>query len=321
MTDLLLPASTLINSYLFQDPTTYKPLDLWVFFFNSGVAILATQFWMIVALCLIVSGLMTYAMWQRGQLQAYSTVEASQNDQAAPDSWQHGLVQPVRDFFSRMRMRLLDATCCCSCSCPTCQTADPEIAQAIPLQDMAQVQPPAIASLDWPPTDPSMTAQAALDQSRRVESNLASAAASPDQALGSPMTIPAPGPQLTSVTVTMPRNNSLRRMKEEDARDKAQIQTWMNETAQLLAKIQTLNASRREVLPPAASYHSLYENEDGDSSLTFGLSEATGWHYKSPPPRPGNPSLPPLPPPPVRTSSLRLKGVAKTLANQKKASK
>ena len=110
-------------------------------------------------------------------------------------------------------------------------------------------------------------------------------------------------------------------MNEEDAHDKAQIQSWMKETAQLLAKIQTLNASRREVLPPAASYHSLYENnEEVDTSATFGLSEATGWQYRVAPPRPGNPSLPPLPPPPVRTSSLRLKGVAKTLANQKKKS-
>ena len=130
--------------------------------------------------------------------------------------------------------------------------------------------------------------------------------------------VQVPGPQLTSVSVTMPsqrtlsRNNSFRR-----ANDDQQLQSWMTETAQLLAKIQALNA-RREVLPPAASHDSLYENTEGDASLTFGLSEATGWHYKSPPPRPGNPSLPPLPPPPVRTSSLRLKGVDKTLANQKK---
>ena len=134
--------------------------------------------------------------------------------------------------------------------------------------------------------------------------------------------VQVPGPQLTSVSVTMPsqnyrtlsRNNSFRRAKDE------QLQSWMTETAQLLAKIQALNA-RREVLPPAASHDSLYENPAGDdASLTFGLSEATGWHYKGAPPRPGNPLLPPLPPPPVRTSSLRLKGVAKTLAiaNQKK---
>ena len=114
-------------------------------------------------------------------------------------------------------------------------------------------------------------------------------------------------------TATLSRNNSFRRAKDDE-----QLQSWMTETAQLLAKIQALNA-RREVLPPAASHDSLYENTAGDdASLTFGLSEATGWHYKAAPPRPGNPLLPPLPPPPVRTSSLRLKGVAKTLANQKK---
>ena len=135
--------------------------------------------------------------------------------------------------------------------------------------------------------------------------------------------VQVPGPQLTSVSVTMPsqhyqtlsRNNSFRR-----ANDDQQLQSWMNQTAQLLAKIQALSASRKEVLPQAASHDSLYENPAGDASLTFGLSEATGWHYKGAPPRSGNPLLPPLPPPPVRTSSLRLKGVAKTLAiaNQKK---
>ena len=273
------------------------------------------------------SGLLAYAAWLRGQLKAYTIVEAHQENNQAdpPDLWQHLLVQPMRDCFSRMKTKLLMVTCCCSCSCNRCQTADPEIPPGIPLQDLTPNQPPAplgpvIASLDWPPTNQSIS-QAAPDP----PAGLPMIIPAPDHSMMIPapdssVMVQVPGPQLTSVSVTMPsqrtlsRNNSFRR-----ANDDQQLQSWMTETAQLLAKIQALNA-RREVLPPAASHDSLYENTEGDASLTFGLSEATGWQYRAAPPRPGNPSLPPLPPPPVRTSSLRLKGVAKTLANQKKKS-
>ena len=301
--------------------------ELGTFFINTGVAILATQFWMIVALCLVMSGLLAYAAWLRGQLKSYTIVEAhQQNYRAAPrDLWQHLLVQPVRDCFSRMKTRLLMVTCCCSCSCNRCQTADPEIPPGIPLQDLAPTRPPAplgpvIASLDWPPTNQSMVCQAAPDPPTGLPMIIP--APDPSMMIPSPdssVMVQVPGPQLTSVSVTMPsqrtlsRNNSFRRAKDDE-----QLQSWMTETAQLLAKIQALSASRKEVLPQAASHDSLYENPAGDASLTFGLSEATGWHYKGAPPRSGNPLLPPLPPPPVRTSSLRLKGVAKTLANQKK---
>ena len=316
-----------------------KVNELWAFFVNTVVAILATQFWMIVTLCLVLSGMLAYATWLRGQLKAYTIVEDhQQNNQAAPqDLCQHLLVQPMRDFFSRMKTRVLKVTCCCSCSCNRCQTADPEIPQAIPLQDLAPNRPPAplgpvIAPLDWPPTSQ----------------------ATPDPPTGLPMIVPAldpcmmipapdssvmvpiPGPQLTSVSVTMPpqhyqtlpRNNSFRRNKDDQ-----QIQSWMNETAKLLAKIQNLNAaSRRDSLPAAASHDSLYENTHEDNSLSFGFTDGTGWQYRPAPPRPSNrntterslvqappsPSPPPLPPPPVRTSSLRLKGVAKALASSKK---
>ena len=292
---------------------------------------------MIVALCLVMSGVLAYAAWLRGQLKAYTIVEAhQQNNQAAPpDLWQHLLVLPVRDCFSRLKTRLLKVMCCCSCSCNWCQAADPIISPDIELQDRAPTQ-----LQDRAPTQ--------LQDS-------AAGAAAPDPPPGLPMIVPAthpsmmipapelsvvvPVPQLTSVSLTMPpqhyqslpRNNSFRRAKDDQ-----QLQSWMNETAKLLAKIQNLNASRRESSPAGASHDSLYENAHEDNSLTFGFSDSTGWQYRPAPPRPKNwntadgslvpvpaspsPPPPPLPPPPVRTSSLRLKGVAKTLAssNQKK---
>ena len=87
-----------------------------------------------------------------------------------------------------------------------------------------------------------------------------------------------------------------------------QLQQWMNETAQLLAKIQALNtgASRRE------STNNLYANVEDEESMLGGYSAATGWEYQgAPPPRPKlwnsneRAAFPPLPPPPVRRVATR----------------
>ena len=118
----------------------------------------------------------------------------------------------------------------------------------------------------------------------------------------------------------LPSSNSFKKEKDlsQHQGQSTQLQQWMNETAQLLAKILVLNtdALRRE------STNNLYAKVEDEELMIGGYSAATGWEYRGAPPiskfwnSNQRAPFPPLPPPPVRTSSLRAKAKAKAKATR-----
>ena len=83
-----------------------KENKLWVFFISTGVAVFAAGFWMICALALALSGSLAYAMWLRGQAEAFGMLALAQQNNAdaagqEPTApwWQQYIIRPAREFF------------------------------------------------------------------------------------------------------------------------------------------------------------------------------------------------------------------------------
>ena len=281
-----------------------------------AIAMFATMFWFLLAMCLGFIGLVARNTWLQGQLVAYRALTGQPIDEAAEVSCKQRLLGCLR--------------CCCKAN------QEPEgqqILQEQPDQQAEAAVPDqqAVAAVPNPQAEaavPNPQAESAVPDQQAVAAvpDQQAVAAVPDQhqqasqqppGLSKPLEPTRLGPPASSAHQEPPgmppffplaRNNSFRRKQHSTpVQDQDDYREWVQETARMLQMMQRMNAARKQ----SSDYDNL-----GDSMLT--LDEAgtgrSGWKYHPAPPRPRQPSidpsreLPPIPryrpPTPERSSSL-----------------
>ena len=291
-----------------------------------AIAMFATMFWFLLAMCLGFIGLVARNTWLQGQLVAYRALTG----QPAEETAEISCIQRL--------LCCLKCCCCCKAQRPPANE-DPEGQPGEPEQQDQQ-EPPEQQDQQEPPEQ--QQAAAVTDQQAAAMPDQQAAVAAPTQqdrqqpsGLSQPLEPTRLGPpasahqgppagerqpdgsgfQAASMHGMPPffplaRNNSFRRKQQTTpAQDQDDYREWVQETARMLQLMTKMNAARKQ----SSDYDNL-----GDSMLT--LDEAgTGWKFRPAPPRPRQPSfdtreLPPLPrhrpPTPERTSSVPRKAKA-----------
>ena len=288
---------------------------------------IATLFWILLAVCVGFIGLIGHNMWLHGQLTAYRALTARENQASAQPNFGQRLVR-----WWRVRRQQCCRCCCCGLTRNNAPTEQQEAPSGGAAADPEA--PPAPATADQNPSSaPQEPVQPGLDllatpnvEPPHPEEPAVEIREQPQLPVSCPAQPARPPPPAAypagldqkekAVEDSMPpmmlmRTNSFRREKDAGSFGATQdqdLKAWMTETARMLHHIQLMTAQKR------ASNNSLYSTP---GSVMGDGDQATGWHY-----RPAVPShfhrqpsfrsreLPPIPPAPARVSSLPRKAKA-----------
>ena len=278
---------------------------------------IATLFWILVAVCIGFICLIGHNMWLHGQLTAYRALTASAHQNPT-------FRQRLALWWQRRREQ------CCRCCCGLTRSNLQEAPQAGDAAADPEAPPEPAAADQSQSSAPQEPVQPGLDllatpnvEPPHLEEPAVEAREQPPPPVSGPTQPARPPPPTTqpafeaverAVEDLMPptmlpyfplkRNNSFRSSGATQDQD---LKAWISETARMLHQIQLMTAQKR------ASNNSLYSTP---GSVMGDGDQATGWHY-----RPGVPQhlhrqpsfrsreLPPIPPAPARVSSLPRKVV------------